>query len=122
MILAQKDVKDIFGTVKAPPGPSKLYDPDVGNSLGALITTLLQITFIVAAVLVLFYLLSGALDWITSEGEKDKLEKARGKILNAIIGIILMVVALALFSVITGNILGIIDISGGGIKFELPHF
>jgi hypothetical protein len=33
-----------------------------------------------------------------------------------------MVVALALFSVITGNILGIIDISGGGIKFELPHF
>ncbi len=121
MILAQKTIDDVFGQISPPPGSGGLNGGDVGTGLSNLFAVGIRLAFVVAGVALLIYLLWGAIDWIMSGGEKESLEKARSKMTNAIIGILIMVFALALFSVITGNILGIIDISGGGFKFELPH-
>lgn len=52
--------------------------------------------FIVAGLLALFYLLLGALAWITSGGNKENVDKARDKITNALIGVILIAVVLAI--------------------------
>jgi hypothetical protein len=41
-------------------------------------------------------MLWGALSWVTSGGEKDGVEKARDKIVAAIVGMIMIVVALAI--------------------------
>ena len=103
---------DIFGTIAAPTGAPT----DIGYFVGGAI----KLFIIVAAVLLLIYLLWGAADWITSGGEKEKLDKARNKITNAVIGMLLIIVMLAIFQVIAGNILNIITITPSGWQFNLP--
>ena len=83
------------------PGP----DPNV-LGLGDLIAAALQIAFIAASLAVLIYLVIGAFRWITSGGDKDAIGKARGTIVNALIG--LAILALAFFiTVLFGSILGV---------------
>lgn len=105
-------MNDIFGTIAPPPGAP----PDPGVFIGGGI----RIFLVVAGILLLIYLLWGAMDWITSGGEKEKLEKARNKITHAILGILVAIFALALFQVIAGDILNIIEITPNGWKFNLP--
>jgi hypothetical protein len=45
----------------------------------------------IGAVFVLIYFIWGALGWITSSGDKGKLESARDRITQAIIGLIILV-------------------------------
>lgn len=76
------------------------------TSLGELIASALQIIFIAAALAVLIYLVIGAFKWITSGGDKDAIGKARGSIVNALIGLFLL--ALAFFiTVLVGQIVGV---------------
>lgn len=109
---------DIFGTVK-PPVSSISTDPL--EAIPKLIGTGINLFLLFAAALLLVYLLWGALDWITSGGNKEAITKAQNKITNAVIGIVIVVAAITLFTAVTGNILGIIDISGGGWRFKIPH-
>lgn len=118
-LLAQKDLNQLVGTVKPPVGTG-LSDP--GQGISNLITTGIQLALFVAGILLLVYLLWGAFEWITSAGDPDKIEKARGKITQAIIGIILLFASLAIFVVVAGNILGIITRdAAGNIYFKLPN-
>ena len=108
-----------FGTVNAPPGSQNLGpDPVAGTS--KFIGVVIQGMFAIAALLALFYMLWGAIDWIVSGGDKAKIEKAQLKITHAVIGVIMVVVAFAIFVVIAGNSLGIIDTSGGGFSIKIP--
>jgi hypothetical protein len=76
------------------------------RSLGDVISNALTIVFIAAALAVLIYLIIGAFKWITSGGDKDAIGKARGTIVNALIG--LAILALAFFiTVLFGQILNI---------------
>lgn len=70
------------------------------------LTFLIRIFFIVAGLIALFYLLLGALAWITSGGNKENVDKAREKIQAALIGIILIFVVLAIVGVVE-NILSL---------------
>lgn len=80
-------------------------DP-TNSSIGSLIANALQIVFIAAALAVLVYLVIGAFRWITSGGDKDAIGKARGTIVNALIG--LAILALAFFiTVLFGQIFGV---------------
>src|SRR4051812_19915777 len=54
---------------------------------GQVISNVITIVFVVAALVVLFFLILGAFQWITSGGDKDKVGKARQGILNALIGL-----------------------------------
>lgn len=67
-----------------------------GNLIGALIGGLLFFSFIIA----LFYLLTGALKWITSSGDKVKLEEARNKITHALMGLIIVFAIWAIMTVV----------------------
>lgn len=112
-------IEDIFGKIN-PPGPAGLNKVDPGLGLSRLIVTSLRIFLIVAGLALLIYLLSGAYDWIVSEGDKEKLSKARAKISNAVIGILVLVVCLLVFILVAGNILGIIIPTGGGFRIKIP--
>ena len=121
ILIAQsgKSLEDIFGKITPPPGPSVLYgDPFV--ALGTFFGTLLNITLIVFGIVMLTYMIWGALDWVTSEGDKERLDKARSKIINAILGLLILIIALTLFSLITGNVLGIIKRGPNGWEFKIP--
>lgn len=109
-------VTTIFGNVK-PPVDSIPTDPLV--AIPKLIGTGINLFFLLAAVMLLVYLLWGAYDWIVSGGNKEAVTKAQNKITNAVIGIIIVVAAITLFIAVTGNILGIIDVSDGW-RFKIP--
>jgi hypothetical protein len=57
----------------------------------------LNIAFIVATLIVFLYLILGAFEWITSAGEKGKLESARNRMLHAAIGLIVLAASVAIF-------------------------
>lgn len=63
----------------------------------SLIGTVLSITMTIALLILLFMLVTGAIQWMTSGGEGAKLTEARERITNAIIGIIILSGSLAIF-------------------------
>ncbi|PIY72397.1 hypothetical protein COY87_01185 [Candidatus Roizmanbacteria bacterium CG_4_10_14_0_8_um_filter_33_9] len=117
-LLAQSDVEKAIGTINAPAGMNEFQNDPVGG-LGKLLSTGIQIFFLVASLALLVYLLWGAYDWLTSGGEKEKLTKAQLKIVNAIVGMLLMVFAIVVFNVIMNNVLGGKFI-GPGFTFTIP--
>lgn len=54
----------------------------------------------IGALLVLLYFVWGSIDWITAAGDKGKLEGARNKMLNAFIGLMLLVTSYTLIGFI----------------------
>ncbi len=69
------------------------------STIGDFIQKLMVLAFIVAVILVLFMLIWGAFEWITSGGDKEAVGKARNRIINALIGLAVLAVAFALFQV-----------------------
>lgn len=118
MKLLAGDVENVIGTINAPSGMNEFKDDPVGG-LGKLLSTGISIFFLVASLALLIYLLWGAYDWLTSGGEKEKLSKAQLKIVNAIVGMLLMIVAIVVFNVIMINVLGGKFI-GPGFTFTVP--
>ncbi len=66
------------------------------SDLGKFITNIIGLAFGVAIIIVLIMLVWGSFDWILSGGDKDAVGKARGKIVNALIGLAVLSVAFAL--------------------------
>lgn len=113
------NVNQVFGGISPPPGSESFTNPVIG--LSSVIIVGIRMALLGGGMLLLFYLLWGAFDWITSEGDDEKLKSARQKMTNAVIGLIIMVIALGVFTVITTDVLGIIKRDGsGGWQFSLP--
>lgn len=112
-------MQGIFGTI-TPVGP---ITGDPAQGLSNLLVFGLKAFLLIAALAVLMYLLWGAFDWITSGGDKEKVSKAQNKMTYAVLGIILIVVILAVFGVVAGDILGVMkkDVNGNWY-FNLPVF
>jgi len=77
------------------------------NRIGPVISSVVTILLIAAALIALIFLIYGAIRWITSGGDKSKVESARGTIVASIIG---LVIALLAFFIIT-VVLGIFNLS-----------
>lgn len=86
--------------------------PAGGAPTGGKVTldTILQVgikyLYIGAVILALFFLVWGGIDWITSGGDKQKLQSARQKIVFAIIGLVLAFLAFFIINLIS-NFFGI---------------
>ncbi len=74
--------------IQAPTG----YAQDVG----VLISSILRVVMLIAALLVFVYLIMGGIEWITSGGEKAKTEAARNKITAAVVGLIVLAASYAI--------------------------
>ncbi len=70
------------------------------QNIGGVFTAVLTFVMVLAALLVLGYLIWGGIEWITSGGDKGKTESARNKITAAVIGIIVLAAAYAIFLLI----------------------
>ncbi len=74
--------------------------PTGGIKTGSkIIATGIGVAFVIAIIVCLFFIIWGAVNWITSGGDKQKLASARNRIMYAIIGLLLV-----LFSVLIGNL------------------
>src|SRR3989339_36559 len=78
---------------------AKIGNPALGNEvagltgpalLSGLIQVIIGLAFAIGIVVFLFMLLLGGLAWITSEGDKNKVDGARQQITHALIGLILL--------------------------------
>lgn len=75
----------------------RIGEPEKGfKSLSNAISSFITIALTVAVILVLVMLIVGAYEWITSGGDKEAVAKARNRILNALIGLVILAVAFAL--------------------------
>lgn len=82
-----------------------LKDGSLGNLSGVnfvqkFIPAAIGLVLVVGIIFFLFMMLFGAITWITSGGEKSAIEGARGRITNAIVGIIILLSTFALLKII----------------------
>lgn len=73
-------------------------DAQVGNVISQAITLIL----IIAVVLALAFLIWGGVKWITSGGDKGKVESARNTIIAAIIGLVIAFLAFFILNLVLG--------------------
>ena len=88
------------------PLAKNLGGPNAGlEGVSKIISTVIGAMTIVAGIWFLFQFLVGGFNWISSSGDKAKLEDAQKRITNAFIGLVIVVAAwtiLAIVSIITG--------------------
>jgi uncharacterized protein YacL len=68
------------------------------NNIGAVIGAAVEFILIIAVIIALFFLIWGGVRWITSGGDKAKVESARGTIIAAIIGLVIAFLAFFILS------------------------
>lgn len=82
---------------------------------GGLVSTLIKLALVVAAVVFFFMLVIGGIKWILSGGDKGKTEEARNQITAALVGLVIVFAAWAIAKLIE-QIFGVsilqLDISG----------
>ncbi len=62
-----------------------------GTMTAGLFVLLWNAIMIAGGLMVLYYFILGSVEWISSEGDKGKLQKARDKMLHAFIGMLILV-------------------------------
>ena len=65
-----------------------------------LIPRMVGLAILVGVLIFFFIMITGAIQWITSGGDKAAIEGARGKITNAIVGVVILLSLFALLKVI----------------------
>lgn len=83
--------------IKNPALNENIKDLSGTDFLNKLLPNLISLSFVVAAIIFVAIIIVGAIQWIISGGDKAGIESARGKITNAVIGIIIL---LSLFAII----------------------
>jgi hypothetical protein len=86
--------------------PNALRGVNPTRPVGTVLTNALTIIFILGALVVLFMLVIGAVQWITSGGDKEAVGKARSRITHALIGFAILALAAFLVTVV-GQIVNI---------------
>lgn len=76
------------------------------KAVGLLIGNLVGLLFIGGFILTLFFLITGAISWVTSGGDKNNLENARNRIVHAIMGMIILAAVWAIFTLV-GQFIGL---------------
>jgi len=62
--------------------------------------------FVLAGLIVAYNIIRGALDWVQSSGDKEKVEKARQRMTSSVIGLIILFATIALIALIE-NVFGV---------------
>ena len=82
---------------------------DIGTKVGSffgfkciteLVFRMVDAAIIGAGILLLVYLVYGGVEWLTSGGDKAKIESARAKITNALIGVAIIAAAYAVWIIV----------------------
>lgn len=87
-------------------------NPGVIKNMELLISNMIGLFTIVGGLAFLVYFFLGAFNWVTSAGDKGKLEKARGHMVDGAIGMIIMVASYSAIGLI-GSVIGFDLLSPG---------
>jgi hypothetical protein len=70
------------------------------QNIGLTIRNIVVFLIIIAVIIALIYLLYGGIKWITSKGEKTEVEAARNHIMAAILGLVVVFLALFILTIV----------------------
>ncbi|MBI3955479.1 hypothetical protein HY338_03475 [Candidatus Gottesmanbacteria bacterium] len=105
------------------PAISPLIDKtpdDIPMLFGQLFSSIIGFMLFGATLWMFFQLILGGISWISSGGDKGKMEEARHRLTNAITGIFIVFASWSIYIIIL-NFLGISPIGlNGKIEFKLP--
>lgn len=65
--------------------------------LQIILPNMIGLSFVIGVVIFLFVIIIGAIQWIISGGDKVAIESAKGKITNAVVGIVILFSLFAVF-------------------------
>jgi hypothetical protein len=85
-----------------PEGEFSTLCQQAGDDFTGVISAVVQILFVIAVIVALFFLVWGGIKWIMSNGDKGKIESARNTIIGAIIGLIFVFLAYFLLQLVAG--------------------
>jgi hypothetical protein len=86
----------------------------VGNQLNTIVSGLLGFMIIIAGLWFMIQIVTAGYAWISAGGDKTHLETARNKILNALIGLIIVVAAWILTGLV-GTLIGLQILNPGAL-------
>jgi hypothetical protein len=88
---------------------SNLCNLDV-SKIGQVVGTIVQVLLIIAIILSLFFLIYGGIRYISSGGDKGKIDQARGTLTAAVVGLIISLLAFFILSIV------LLVITGKGLQ------
>jgi hypothetical protein len=68
--------------------------------LKKMLPNVIGLLFVIGAIVFFFMLIIGAIQWISSGGDKGKLESARGRLTSAVVGIIILFSVFAIMKLV----------------------
>jgi hypothetical protein len=92
-MLAQGITNPVIGSLGTPGDSGGIF-------LSKGIPAAVGLAFVIGALVFFFMLVLGAIQWISSGGDKQALEGARGRITSALVGLVLLFAALAIIKFI----------------------
>lgn len=101
-ICEKAGASSVFGKIEPPKEllPFTSADPTGAGGISQFFSNFVGLFYSVAILVLILMLVWGAFDWLTSGGDKEKIAAARGKLINAVIGIILFAIAFAAIQVL----------------------
>lgn len=111
------DFKKIFGQVSPPPEVAKIGSGKEG--IATLLSNIINIIYAVSAIVFIFMLLISAFQWLTSGGDKEKIESARARLTWAIIGLVILASTFVILRIV-GSITGFEFFSPNSNPFNQP--
>lgn len=96
----------LLGTTLTNPALGDLGDTPPGNFAGGLLNTAISLAFVAGIILFLFLLLTGAIMWMTSGGDKGKYETAKARITQAAVGLFILFLLFVIINLV-GCIFGV---------------
>lgn len=90
-------LKDASGNIQCSPQITAL------NDLWLVVAAVIEILIRFAALAAIAFVIVGAITLIVSRGEPDKVARARGTILNALIGLVIAIIATVVVSFVAGR-------------------
>lgn len=80
-------------SITQPPNSGVRSEGDIGVIVSMVLSNILAIIFIIAAIVVIFMIIWGAFEWITSGGDKEAVGKARKRITTSLLGLVFLALA-----------------------------
>ena len=74
------------------------------SDIWLIVAAVIEILLRVAALVAVVFVMIGGFNFVTSQGEPDRTSKARGAIINALIGLVISVLAAVIIGFIAGSI------------------
>lgn len=113
-------IKPAYAQITNPVIPTQLGSGGQGGTIvGGIIGGGLGLVIILGAILAIIALMVGAVRWITSGGDKTKLQQAQEQITQGIVGLIVLASIWAIITLVF-TFTGLGDFTGGGGIFQLP--